>query len=131
MLQRRIAAATLACFAFAALADVPAKQQAKGVASASVTLAAQPAPLTAQLRAIAHATVGDGGWIEVRLFADDKECMLERVDRISPMGPNFTVDMVCKAELARGVPHKLRAEQKVNKGKLLDIELQAEFKAPK
>jgi hypothetical protein len=103
--------ATLTTLPACAPPPLPSAQTAKGVKDASITLPAQSAPLKAKLQASSKAEVKDGGWVELRIYANNKECTWDQVARQPPMGPGFSVMLNCEAEVPASTPFTFRVEQ--------------------
>jgi hypothetical protein len=90
---------------------LPAGQSARGVREAKVTLAAQGAALKAKLQASSQAVVQPGGWVELRIYANDRKCTEDQVVRQGAMGASFSITLYCDADVPAGTPFTFHAEQ--------------------
>lgn len=90
---------------------LPAGQSAKGERAAAITLAAQAAPLKAKVRATSRAEVQEGGLVELRVYANDRQCIFDQVTRQPPMGPGFNISLYCDVDVPASTPFSFRAEQ--------------------
>ena len=106
-----IAATALLALAACSPPPLPPNQNAKGVHDASITLPAQLDAFKAKLQASSRAEVKEGGWVELRIYANERQCTWDQVVRQGVMGPGFSVMLNCEAEVAAGAPYTFRAEQ--------------------
>ena len=106
---------------------LPPAQSAKGQTEAAITLPAQGAALKARLQASSKATVEEGGWVELRIFANDKQCTWDQVVRQGGMGPNFGVMLNCEAEVPSGTPFTFRAEQVMKDATTSEVQLEVAY----
>ena len=66
-------------------------------------------PLRAKLHATSSAEVKQGGWVELRVYANDRQCTADQVARQGEMGPTFQVSLYCEAEVLASVKEKVHA----------------------
>lgn len=90
---------------------LPPPQAARGEHAVAITLPPQAAPLKAKLQASSRAQVQEGGWVELRVYANERQCTFDQITRVPPMGPGFSVTLNCEAEVPASAPATFRAEQ--------------------
>lgn len=106
---------------------LPPAQTAKGRTDATITLPAQGAALKAKLQASSKATVQEGGWVELRIFANEKQCTWDQVVRQGGMGANFGVMLNCEADVPSGTPFTFRAEQVMKDAQTSEVTLEVAY----
>lgn len=109
---------------------LPAAQSAKGATGASFTLPAHSARVVAKLQATSLAQVQEGGWVELRIYANERECTKDQVARQGAMGPGFSVLLVCDADVPAGTPFTFRAEQVGRDAVTSEVTIQARYERP-
>ena len=106
---------------------LPPAQSAKGKTEATISLPAQGAALKAKLQASSKATVEEGGWVELRIFANEKQCTWDQVVRQGGMGPNFGVMLNCEVDVPSGKPFTFRAEQVMKDAQTSEVALEVAY----
>jgi hypothetical protein len=109
---------------------LPAAQSARGATGASISLPPHPARIVAKLQATSAAEVKEGGWVELRIYANERECTKDQVARQGPMGPAFNVLLVCEAEVPASTPFTFRAEQEGRDASTREVTIQARYEYP-
>lgn len=92
----------------AALPPLPPFDEASGTAEAEVLLPPQPTRLWAKLSGTATAHISQGGWMEVRISANDQECKPARVYKNPTSGNMHTATATCTIELKPKVPYTFK-----------------------
>ncbi|MBC5768544.1 hypothetical protein [Ramlibacter albus] len=110
---------------------LPPAQTAKGTEGASVMLAAQPARLKAKLQASSKAELKEGGWLELRVYANERECTKDSVARQGAMGPGFSTLLNCEADVPASTPFTFRAEQETKDGVTREVVIEASYEYAK
>jgi hypothetical protein len=106
---------------------LPPAQNAKGTEGASITLPAQPARLKARLQASSKAEVKEGGWVELRIYANERECTKDAVARQGAMGSGFSVMLNCEADVPASMPFTFRAEQEGRDAVTREVAIEASY----
>jgi hypothetical protein len=106
---------------------LPPAQTAKGKTDATIALPAQGAALKARLQGSSKATVEEGGWVELRIFANEKQCTWDQVVRQGGMGPNFGVMLNCEVDVPSGKPFTFRAEQVMKDAQTSEVALEVAY----
>ena len=94
---------------------------------AIITLPAQGAGLKAKLQASSQAVVQPGGWVELRIYANDRKCTEDQVVRQGVMGPGFSVTLYCDADVPAGTPFTFHAEQVERDATTSEVTIKASY----
>jgi hypothetical protein len=106
---------------------LPAVQLAKGTRDAAIALPAQAAALKAKLRATSVAQVQERGAIELRVYANERECSFDQIVREPPMGPGFRTTLHCDIDVPANTAFTFRAVQADRDATTSSVELEASY----
>lgn len=110
--------------------SVPPDDENMGTAAAQISLQAQSLPLSAKLTGTATAHVGDGGWMEIRIFVNNeaKPCQTARVYKNRTSESVLSATATCGVRLLANVPHSFRLEAPNENADALTAKLVAQYR---